>query len=68
MLVTAYSGHFNCRAIKAYDHKSESGLAAFKVITNGAADGISFASSKKRLATRPANCDLPLPGFPQMYR
>ena len=68
MFVTAYSGHFNCRTKEAYDSRSESGFAAFNVITHGAADGIAFASSKKRLATRRANCDLPLPGFPEMYR
>ena len=29
-----YSGHFKCRANEAYDSRSESGLAAFNVITN----------------------------------
>ena len=66
--VTAYSGHFTCRAIKAYDSRSESGLAAFKVITHGVDNGISLASWKKRLATRPASCDFPLPAFPEMYK
>ena len=68
VFVIAYSGHSTCRAIKAYDSKSESGLAAFNVITHEVEDGISLASSKNRLATRPANCDFPLPGFPEMYK
>ena len=68
VFVTAYSGHLTCRAIKAYDSRSESGLAAFNVITHGVEDGISPALSKNRLATKPANCDFPLPGFPEMYK
>ena len=66
--ITEWSGHFKWRANEAYDSRSESWLAAFKVITNEELSGFSLNSSKNLLATRPASCDLPLPGFPEMYR
>ena len=65
VVVTAYSGHFKCRAKVAYDSKSVSEFSAFSVITN---DVLSLTSSKKRLAASEAICDLPLPGFPDRYK
>ena len=66
VLVTAYSGHFRCRAKVAYDSKSVFGFSAFSVITNDAVDILS--SQKKRSAASEAICDLPLPGFPDRYK
>ena len=68
MLVTAYSGHFRCRAKVAYDSKSVLEFSAFSVITNDAVDVLSLTASKQRLATREAICDLQLPGFPDMNK
>ena len=65
VLVTAYSGHFRCRAKVAYDSISVLEFSAFSVITN---DVLPLTSSKKLLATSEAICDLPLPGFPDKYK
>ena len=66
VFVIAYSGHLRCRAKVIYNSRSEGELSAFTVITNEGNLGTSWASSKYRLATRPANWDFP--GLPDMYK